>query len=147
MTEQKVAIVTGAAGGIGAAIVRALCADGVAVLGTGRSADKLAALAAALPGGDPLTIAVAASETPSPKMVAGAGGSGTLRPAVASACLVAILAGLVEVWFFQAQTSRFRHVPFTAVAGRTESGRALRSRRDRLLRAARRHGLRVRMEH
>ena len=49
MTEQKVAIVTGAAGGIGAAIVRALCADGVAVLGTGRSADKLAALAAALP--------------------------------------------------------------------------------------------------
>jgi len=70
-----------------------------------------AALAASLPGGDPLTIAVAAGETPSPKMVAGAGGSGTLRPAVASACLVAILAGLVGVWFFQAQTSRFRHVP------------------------------------
>lgn len=49
MTEGKVAIVTGAAGGIGAAIVRVLCDAGLAVLGTGRSADKLDALAAALP--------------------------------------------------------------------------------------------------
>ena len=70
-----------------------------------------AALAAALPCGDPLAMAVAAGETPSPEMVAGAGGSGTLRPAVAAACLVAILAGLAGAWFFQAQTSRFGHVP------------------------------------
>ena len=70
-----------------------------------------APLAATLPGGDPLAMAVAAGKTPSPEMVAGAGGSGTLRPAVASACLVAILAGLAGAWFLQAQTSRLRHVP------------------------------------
>ncbi len=70
-----------------------------------------AALAATLPGGDPLAMAVAAGKTPSPEMVAGAGGSGTLRPAVASACLVAILAGLAGARFLQAQTSRLRHVP------------------------------------
>jgi meso-butanediol dehydrogenase / (S,S)-butanediol dehydrogenase / diacetyl reductase len=41
---SEVAIVTGAAGGIGEAIVRALGAQGVAVVGTGRNADKLRAL-------------------------------------------------------------------------------------------------------
>lgn len=46
----KVAIVTGAAGGIGEAIVRALGAKGAKVLGTGRNAAKLAALKAALAG-------------------------------------------------------------------------------------------------
>ncbi len=70
-----------------------------------------AALAASLPGGDPLAMALAAGETPSPEMVAGAGGSGTLRPAVAAACLVAILAGLAGVWFLEAQRSAFRHMP------------------------------------
>jgi NAD(P)-dependent dehydrogenase (short-subunit alcohol dehydrogenase family) len=44
----KVAIVTGAAGGIGAAIVRRLGAAGYAVLGTGRNVGKLSALKDAL---------------------------------------------------------------------------------------------------
>ncbi len=44
MSSAKVAIVTGAAGGIGAAIVRRLGASGVRVLGTGRNAEKLQAL-------------------------------------------------------------------------------------------------------
>lgn len=44
MAEAKVAIVTGAAGGIGEGIVRRLGANGVRVVGTGRSAEKLAAL-------------------------------------------------------------------------------------------------------
>lgn len=48
--QGKVAIVTGAAGGIGEAIVRALGAKGGKVLGTGRNADKLAALKARLSG-------------------------------------------------------------------------------------------------
>ncbi|PEQ11151.1 oxidoreductase [Novosphingobium sp. PC22D] len=48
--EGKVAIVTGAAGGIGEAIVRALGARGVKVLGTGRNAGKLQALKDALAG-------------------------------------------------------------------------------------------------
>ena len=46
--QGKVAIVTGAAGGIGVAIVRGLGAKGVRVLGTGRTEAKLKALKAAL---------------------------------------------------------------------------------------------------
>jgi serine/threonine-protein kinase len=53
------------------------------------------AVAAALPGGDPLAAALAAGETPSPELVAGAGIEGALRPAVAwgllgAACLLAL---------------------------------------------------------
>jgi meso-butanediol dehydrogenase / (S,S)-butanediol dehydrogenase / diacetyl reductase len=48
VTEGKIAIVTGAAGGIGEAIVRALGAQGVRVLGTGRNEAKLRALKDAL---------------------------------------------------------------------------------------------------
>jgi serine/threonine-protein kinase len=51
------------------------------------------AVAAALPGGDPLAAALAAGETPSPQMVADAGEMGGLRPAVAGACLTGILLG------------------------------------------------------
>jgi serine/threonine-protein kinase len=49
------------------------------------------AVAAALPGGDPLAAALAAGETPSPEMVADAGGSGGLRPGVALALATFIL--------------------------------------------------------
>jgi hypothetical protein len=48
-------------------------------------------VAASLPGGDPLASALAAGETPSPEMVAAAGPRGSLRPAVAWACLVGAL--------------------------------------------------------
>lgn len=48
--QGKVAIVTGAAGGIGEACVRALGAKGVKVLGTGRNAAKLQALKDTLAG-------------------------------------------------------------------------------------------------
>lgn len=50
MSEGKVAIVTGAAGGLGEGMVRRLGRDGVKVLGTGRNEGKLAALAKALEG-------------------------------------------------------------------------------------------------
>ncbi len=50
-------------------------------------------VAAALPGGDPLAAALAAGETPSPEMVANAGEVGGMRPALAIACVVAIIAG------------------------------------------------------
>ena len=48
-------------------------------------------VAASLPGGDPLASALAAGETPSPEMVAAAGPQGSLRPAVAWACLASAL--------------------------------------------------------
>src|SRR5512136_3013879 len=49
-------------------------------------------LAIALPGADPLTAALAAGETPSPEMVAASGGKEGLRPAVAWALLIFIIA-------------------------------------------------------
>ncbi len=52
------------------------------------------AVAAALPGGDPLAAALAAGETPSPQLVAASGETAGLRPRVAVVCLVAALLGL-----------------------------------------------------
>jgi len=52
------------------------------------------AVAAALPGGDPLAAALAAGETPSPQVVAAAGETAGLRPGIAVACLVAVLIGM-----------------------------------------------------
>ncbi len=43
------------------------------------------AVAAALPGADPLAAAIAAGETPSPELIAASGGKGVLRPATAAA--------------------------------------------------------------
>ena len=55
------------------------------------------AVAAALPGGDPLAAALAAGETPSPELVAAAGETEGLQPRFAIACLAAALAGLLVV--------------------------------------------------
>jgi serine/threonine-protein kinase len=49
------------------------------------------AVAAALPGGDPLAAALAAGETPSPEMVAAAAAPGSLSPRAAWTCLVVSL--------------------------------------------------------
>jgi len=49
-------------------------------------------VAAALPGGDPLAAALAAGETPSPEMVAAAGGKEGTKPGLAVACLVTVVA-------------------------------------------------------
>ncbi|HXI02975.1 MAG TPA: serine/threonine-protein kinase [Candidatus Saccharimonadales bacterium] len=63
------------------------------------------AVAAALPGGDPLAAALAAGETPSPQMVADAGEEGGLRPRTALVLLSLTLAGLV----LQVATSKGTH--------------------------------------
>jgi serine/threonine-protein kinase len=55
------------------------------------------AVAAALPGGDPLAAAMAAGETPSPALVAAAGETEGLPPRVAVAWLAAVLVGLAIV--------------------------------------------------
>ncbi len=70
------------------------------------------AVAAALPGGDPLAAALAAGETPSPDMVAAAGPQGSLRPAVAWTCLLASLALLlVTVSIVLPRTSEWGRIP------------------------------------
>ena len=53
------------------------------------------AVAGALPGGDPIALALAAGETPAPDIVAAAGPQGSLRPAYAWTCLLASVALLL----------------------------------------------------
>ncbi|MEA2415344.1 MAG: eukaryotic-like serine/threonine-protein kinase [Thermoanaerobaculia bacterium] len=57
----------------------------------------------ALPGGDPLAAALAAGETPSPRLVAAAGIEGTLRPAIAWAWVGGIIVLLAIVTFIAAE--------------------------------------------
>jgi hypothetical protein len=55
------------------------------------------AVAAALPGGDPLAAALAAGETPSPEMIAAAGETSAFSPAMGLSLLGAIVLGLLAV--------------------------------------------------
>src|SRR5262249_48732931 len=66
---------------------------------------------AALPGGDPLAAALAAGETPSPRMVADAGGEGAIPPWVGLALLGVILASIVLVALLADRVMLFRKVP------------------------------------
>ncbi|MEE8367410.1 MAG: serine/threonine-protein kinase [Thermoanaerobaculia bacterium] len=61
----------------------------------GQRPSSALAVAAALPGGDPLEAALAAGETPSPELVAQAGGVGGLKPAVAWSLLSSSVVALV----------------------------------------------------
>ena len=67
-----------------------------------------AALAAALPGGDPLAMAIAAGDTPSPEMVAAAGSNAFLRPAVAWSLLVMTIVGALVVALLNQQVAVLR---------------------------------------
>jgi serine/threonine-protein kinase len=55
------------------------------------------AIAAALPGGDPLAAALAAGRTPSPELVAAAGETEGFQPRIAVACLAFIVAAIVAI--------------------------------------------------
>ena len=57
------------------------------------------AVAAALPGGDPLAAALAAGETPSPQLVAASGETAGLRPRVALAFFTFVVLALAAVTF------------------------------------------------
>jgi serine/threonine-protein kinase len=69
------------------------------------------AVAAALPGGDPLAAALAAGETPSPEMVAAAGPEGGLRSGVAMLCLAVVLVGTV-FGMLMSDSTILGHLPF-----------------------------------
>ena len=58
------------------------------------------AVAAALPGGDPLAAALAAGETPSPQLVAASGETAGLGSRTALICLAAVLLGLAFAVYF-----------------------------------------------
>ncbi|MDX1385851.1 MAG: serine/threonine-protein kinase, partial [Thermoanaerobaculia bacterium] len=70
------------------------------------------AVAAGLPGADPLAAALAAGETPSPEMVAEAGGEGSLSLRVAVPILVTGLLAAAAVGVLQSRTSLVSQVPF-----------------------------------
>ena len=67
-------------------------------------------VAAGLPGADPLAAALAAGETPSPEMVAEAGGEGKLRPAIAIPVLASAVLGALA--FTLLRVSIVQWVPF-----------------------------------
>jgi len=62
------------------------------------------AVAAALPGGDPIAAALAAGETPAPELLAEAGKVGGLAPHLAWACLLAVAVGLAVTVALSART-------------------------------------------
>jgi serine/threonine-protein kinase len=69
------------------------------------------AVAAALPGGDPLAAALAAGETPDPSIVAASGGVGGLSQPVALGCLAAVFVGFVVVALVTSRWALYRQVP------------------------------------
>ncbi len=66
---------------------------------------------AGLPGGDPLAAALAAGETPSPKLVADAPVEGSLHPAVAGVLLAVAVVGLLAEGWLGDRFRAYRHVP------------------------------------
>jgi predicted Ser/Thr protein kinase len=65
------------------------------------------AVAASLPGADPLAAALAAGETPSPQLVVAAGEKGGLDTPVAYACLAAVIGGIALVAWVADRVSPF----------------------------------------
>ena len=86
------------------------------------------AVAAALPGGDPLAAALARGETPSPALVASAGGEGMVAPPVLIASLLFVIAGIVVF----AWASAFTHL--LSVAPLPRSPDVLRDRANAVVR-------------
>jgi hypothetical protein len=78
------------------------------------------AVAAALPGGDPLAAALAAGETPSPEMVAAAGETSALRPAVGLSLLALVAAGLFGAAVLSDRTLLVAQIPFAKTADALE---------------------------
>ena len=74
------------------------------------------AVAAALPGGDPLAAVLAAGETPSPEMVAAAGEEGGLRQRAGIALLSLTLIGLLAVAFAADRALLVNRVTFPKTA-------------------------------
>ena len=70
------------------------------------------AVAAALPGGDPLAAALAAGETPSPDLVAASGSSEGLRPPVAMALLGGVIVALIAAALLNGKADLLAKIPF-----------------------------------
>jgi serine/threonine-protein kinase len=80
---------------------------------------------AGLPGGDPLAAAVAAGETPSPRLVADAPIEGTLRPAAAGGMLAITVVLLLLIAGLNDRLKSHRHIPLPPPPVLEEKARAL----------------------
>ncbi len=69
------------------------------------------ALLAMLPGGDPLAESLAAGKTPSPELIAAAGGTGGLAKSTAGALVGAVLVGLLLLVLADSDVKRIRRAP------------------------------------
>jgi serine/threonine-protein kinase len=86
------------------------------------------AVAAALPGGDPLAAALAAGETPSPEMVARAGVEGALKPALAwgllaAASVLCLAAAVIGGWW---EIIRYVDLPMPPAALEVRASKLIR---------------------
>jgi predicted Ser/Thr protein kinase len=79
---------------------------------TNRPSSALA-VAARLPGGDPLAAALAAGETPSPQVVAASGETAALPWKIALPCLAVALAGLIAFAFLASTSSMIEKTQLT----------------------------------
>ena len=77
-----------------------------------RRPDSAIAVAAALPGGDPLAAALAAGDTPSPDMVAAAGETDSISMQTIGVCVIAIAIGLTAVVMMRSATGPLQQTPF-----------------------------------
>lgn len=75
----------------------------------------------ALPGGDPLAAALAAGETPSPRIVAAAGAEGTLTPRQAWSLLAAVVAIIVAYTAFRVSSTPKLPTPAAVLWARTST--------------------------
>ncbi len=73
-------------------------------------------VAMALPGGNPMQIALEAGQTPSPEMVAASPKKGALRPAIALSCLVGGIAMIVFCMFAAMKVGVNNRIPFNKSA-------------------------------
>jgi hypothetical protein len=64
-----------------------------------------------LPGADPLAAALAAGETPSPRLVVNAPIAGTLDPRLSLALFASVVGGLILIAFLNSKTSLARQMP------------------------------------
>ncbi|MBV9398863.1 MAG: serine/threonine protein kinase [Bryobacterales bacterium] len=69
------------------------------------------ALAASLPGGDPLAAALAAGETPSPEVVAASGSTEGLSPKIAIPALAGVVVGLIATCVLMPKVQLAAYVP------------------------------------
>jgi serine/threonine-protein kinase len=84
------------------------------------------AVAAALPGGDPLAAALAAGEIPSPEMIAAAGPRGGMTPRAATAWLAIFVLGLILLPLLLPRVSLYGKIPLEKpLAAFTEDARRI----------------------